>query len=84
MKKYITILGLAVCLSFSFASCKTEKKAEKKEKVELSQKEVYKCPMDCEKGKTYEKEGKCPVCHMNLRKVPKEKERNHSEKEHKH
>lgn len=27
---------------------------------------VYQCPMDCEKGKTYEKEGKCPVCGMDL------------------
>lgn len=27
---------------------------------------VYQCPMDCEKGKTYEKEGKCPVCSMEL------------------
>lgn len=26
----------------------------------------YRCPMNCEKGKTYDKEGKCPVCGMNL------------------
>lgn len=71
-------------MGFTISSCKTEKKEEKHEKVELSQKEVYQCPMDCEKGKTYKKEGKCPVCHMNLRKVSKKKEHDHSEKEHKH
>jgi hypothetical protein len=26
----------------------------------------YRCPMNCEKGKTYDKPGKCPVCGMNL------------------
>lgn len=34
--------------------------------------EVYQCPMDCEKGKTYEKEGKCPVCGMDLELKTKE------------
>ena len=29
----------------------------------------YACPMDCEKGKVYDEEGKCPVCKMNLEKV---------------
>jgi hypothetical protein len=27
---------------------------------------TYRCPMNCENGKTYEKEGKCPVCGMKL------------------
>ena len=27
---------------------------------------LYKCPMNCEDGKTYEKAGKCPVCKMDL------------------
>ena len=27
---------------------------------------AYECPMDCEKGKTYETEGKCPTCGMAL------------------
>jgi Heavy metal binding domain len=26
----------------------------------------YACPMNCEKGKTYDKPGSCPVCHMDL------------------
>ncbi|NND52384.1 MAG: hypothetical protein HKN54_08255, partial [Flavobacteriaceae bacterium] len=32
----------------------------------------YKCPMDCEEGKTYDKQGNCPVCKMELKKVEKE------------
>lgn len=31
-----------------------------------SHQHAYRCPMNCEKGKTYEKPGKCPVCGMNL------------------
>lgn len=31
--------------------------------------EVYQCPMDCEKGKTYSQPGTCPVCGMDLKKV---------------
>ncbi len=27
----------------------------------------YKCPMDCEHGKTYNKPGSCPVCKMDLK-----------------
>lgn len=27
---------------------------------------AYVCPMDCEKGKTYEAKGKCPKCSMDL------------------
>ena len=29
----------------------------------------YQCPMDCEKGKTYEEPGKCPVCKMDLKEA---------------
>ena len=80
MRKYIVAIGLVAFISISI-SCKTEKKEKQQEKVELSQKEVYQCPMDCEKGKTYKKEGKCPVCHMNLRKTVKKKEHDHSNHE---
>ena len=27
---------------------------------------VYKCPMDCEDGKTYSEAGSCPICKMDL------------------
>ena len=29
---------------------------------------LYQCPMDCEKGKTYDKPGICPKCKMELKK----------------
>ncbi|WP_196885298.1 heavy metal-binding domain-containing protein [Aureivirga sp. CE67] len=54
---------------------KTEevKKEVKETKAPEAKKEmaaaVYQCPMDCEKGKTYEKEGKCPTCKMDLAKM---------------
>ncbi len=84
MRKNLIIFGIVLCTALFFSSCKTEKKEGKEHKTELSQKEVYQCPMDCEKGKTYKKEGKCPVCHMNLRKVKQKKEHDHSDKEHNH
>lgn len=31
-----------------------------------TQKASYICPMDCEKGKTYDQAGSCPVCKMDL------------------
>ena len=78
MKK--VILGLAIVFSVGvvFTSCKSEKKETKKEQTEkthtkdVAAKDVYQCPMDCEEGKTYEKEGKCPVCKMKLKKKVKE------------
>ena len=39
---------------------------------ETAMHDAYQCPMDCEDGKTYEKEGTCPVCNMNLKKVEKQ------------
>lgn len=80
MKK--TILVLAVIFSFTvlFTACKETKKEEVKEEVkvesheghdhdsgEMASKDAYQCPMDCEKGKTYEAEGTCPVCKMDLK-----------------
>ena len=45
--------------TLSFVSCKDEAKEE-------MQMASYACPMDCEKGKTYDAAGKCPVCEMDL------------------
>ncbi|GGK40523.1 MULTISPECIES: heavy metal-binding domain-containing protein [Flavobacteriaceae] len=72
MKK--VILSIAVLAMFSVTGCKTEVKKENEsvkteEKMEMATSDVYQCPMDCEKGKTYEKEGTCPVCKMDLKKV---------------
>jgi uncharacterized protein YxeA len=86
MKKIIFVIVIICSISFVFIACKSEKKEEKKEHVSVDKdaKEIahntYQCPMDCEKGKTYEKEGKCPVCKMKLRK--KVKEENDSDENH--
>lgn len=32
----------------------------------LAHEHTYECPMNCEKGKTYDSEGNCPVCGMKL------------------
>ena len=70
MKK--VILSIAVLALLVATSCKTETKKDKEPvkteaKKELAM-EVYQCPMDCEKGKTYDKQGSCPVCKMDLKK----------------
>jgi len=36
------------------------------ESTEQAQNQIYYCPMDCEEGKTYNEEGSCPVCGMDL------------------
>jgi len=78
MKKLVVGIAFIFAVSIVFASCKDEKKPEKKvekKEVKVVKKEVtaatYQCPMDCEKGKTYDKEGNCPVCKMKLKKVEK-------------
>lgn len=37
-------------------------------KTKVENKTTYACPMKCEAEKTYEKEGKCPKCGMDLTK----------------
>ena len=67
------ILCLALVALFVATSCKTEHKKEKepvKKEKEMAM-EVFQCPIDCEKGKTYDKEGSCPVCKMDLKKASK-------------
>jgi len=73
MKKLLFSIALVFVISFVFTSCKNEekKKVETKEVKKQVATAVYQCPMDCEKGKTYDKEGNCPVCKMKLKKVEK-------------
>ena len=78
MKKIILIFAVVFAINLVFTSCKSDKKEVKKEEVTSSKKEtlaenVYQCPMKCEKEKTYDKKGKCPVCEMDLRKKLPEK-----------
>jgi hypothetical protein len=82
MKKSILILTAMFSFAVLFTACKESKKDEVKTEVneemenheghdhssgEMASKDVYQCPMDCEKGKTYEAEGSCPVCKMDLK-----------------
>jgi hypothetical protein len=49
-------------------ACSPKKETETNGKQDSTQvsSAVYQCPMDCEKGKTYDKPGQCPVCGMDL------------------
>ena len=78
MKKSVMLLVLIFCISTIAVSCKDSKKETEVEqtelgveKADLALNDVYQCPMDCENGKTYDKEGSCPVCKMDLNKVKK-------------
>jgi uncharacterized paraquat-inducible protein A len=72
MKKVIFMMVFAIA-TVAVVSCdkkaKTESATEQKEHEhtpEEAHQMAYVCPMDCEKGKTYEAEGKCPTCSMAL------------------
>lgn len=76
MKKIILVLALMLSASTVLVSCKGDKKETSTEEVsqdkDMAMNNVYQCPMDCEDGKTYEEEGKCPVCKMSLKKIEKQ------------
>ncbi len=83
MKKSILVFVLFFSMSIIVASCKDSKKQSEKEvgveqtelgveKADLAMNDAYVCPMGCEGDKTYDKEGKCPVCEMDMKKVEKE------------
>jgi hypothetical protein len=75
MKKFVTHVLFMTCLvigSLAFTACgnSTEPNADSKESTEMAE-ATYACPMDCEKGKTYEEPGSCPVCGMDLKETTK-------------
>lgn len=84
MKKSILLFGAIFSFAVLFIACKETKKEEAKEDVHMENHEnhdheegemssgVYQCPMDCEKGKTYEVAGTCPVCKMDLKAIAME------------
>lgn len=80
MKKVLLILTIIFALGVTVTSCKKENKDEVKKEMATV---VYQCPMDCEKGKSYSKEGKCPVCEMPL-KEKKPGEKTEVKKKHEH
>jgi len=68
MKK--VLLALVFGLFFVAFSNAQEKKSPKQSLTLTTKAEkatVYQCSMDCEKGKTYDKPGSCPVCKMDLK-----------------
>jgi len=85
MDKHIDINDLQKVLNgkyqISIPNSNTEKKIEKKEccsthnhskkiNVSVNNQGKYYCPMHCEGEKVYDKAGDCPICGMNLEKIP--------------
>lgn len=81
MKKSIFVFVAIFSFTVFFTACNETKKEEAKEEINMENHEghdhssekmasnVYQCPMDCEKGKTYEVAGSCPVCKMDLKET---------------
>jgi len=66
--KNMLIAGLALALSVvAFNACKHDHSKQNTQTTEAAAPGTkYICPMNCEKGKTYDQPGTCPVCNMNL------------------
>ena len=63
--KFLLVITIAL-FSFNAVSAQaTKKKAPVKAKTAMH----YRCPMKCEGDKTYHKNGKCPVCDMQMKSV---------------
>ena len=60
------IISALVIFMFSCGPKKEDSSKEIKQDSTKVSAAVYQCPMDCEKGKTYDKPGQCPVCGMDL------------------
>jgi hypothetical protein len=75
------IAGLALVLSLvAFAACKNGSSKNAASTTEAAVPGTkYICPMNCEKGKTYDQPGSCPVCHMDLEPSKAEVEANKAE-----
>ena len=77
LKKVILVVAISLGMSVVFTSCRDTKKQNTTEmhdshehgSEDMAMNDTYQCPMDCEDGKTYDKEGTCPVCKMELKKV---------------
>lgn len=88
MKKSIFLVAAIFSIAVMFTSCKETKKEEVKTESHESHEhdadsneehaDVYQCPMDCEKGKTYAEAGSCPVCKMDLKKQSADKGGEHT------
>ena len=89
MKKLVFAIAVVLTVGFTVTSCKSEQKetkevvekevvekevVEKEVEAEMIAAAVYVCPMDCVKGKTYDKPGQCTECKMDLKKQEAEKD----------
>ena len=61
--KLLVLSGGIICGSLFIGGCNRGKTGQKVVMTE------YQCPMNCEEGKTYKAEGKCPVCKMDLKEI---------------
>ena len=79
--KNMLIAGLALALSVAvFSACKNDHSKNNAQTTEAAAPGTkFICPMNCEKGKTYDQPGSCPVCHMDLEPVKAAVEANKSE-----
>ncbi|HET9057367.1 MAG TPA: heavy metal-binding domain-containing protein [Chitinophagaceae bacterium] len=71
--KSIKKILLVVMALFCYAGINAQPKKEVTKKA-TADSVAYRCPMNCEKDKTYAKAGRCPVCNMNLRAVARQTE----------
>jgi hypothetical protein len=68
--KNMLIAGLALVLSLvAFAACQNNFSKNIAATETAAPNTKYICPMNCEKGKTYDQPGTCPVCNMHLEVV---------------
>lgn len=81
--KAIFIMAFAIALGTT-VSCNKKENIEATTKQEghnhkegEAHKVTYECPMDCEKDKTYDKKGTCPVCKMELIEAKEETHKGH-------
>lgn len=65
MKRTVFVISAIMAAAVMVISCNSNTSAEK-DAITADHKHSYRCPMNCEKGKTYDKEGNCPVCGMKL------------------
>ncbi len=77
MKNLLVVSFAFALLLTAFSGCNSEASKQNAESVATNAK--YICPMNCEKGKTYDQPGSCPVCHMDLELVKAEVSANTAE-----
>ncbi|MCW5920882.1 MAG: hypothetical protein KIS77_00940 [Saprospiraceae bacterium] len=66
--KNMLIAGLVLAMSVvAFNACKHDHSKQNTQTTEAAAPGTkYICPMNCEKGKTYDQPGTCPICNMKL------------------